>query len=152
MAALRPLAAPLIDTPVGDRAASDSIHRRPGDRKALLRHDRSSPAPAARLRCHILLLLDAGHPWELIAAVPFTSAVFMDEPDRSKVVRAYLAAWGGRVRVHSRPKYAPDTNPVKEVWWRLPESVTRNHSCGSMTETVGRGWRHLISCFSCLSW
>jgi hypothetical protein len=52
-------------------------------------------------------------------------------PDRSKVVRAYLAAWGGRVRVHDRPKYAPDTNPVEEGWWRLPEAVTRNHRGGS---------------------
>ena len=94
---------------------SDSIRLRPDDRKTLLYHYRGSHVPAVRLRCHILLLLDAGHPWELIAAVLFTSAVFMDEPDRSKVVRAYLAAWGGRVRVHDRPEYAPDTNPVEEV-------------------------------------
>jgi len=40
---------------------------------ALLRHYRGSPAPAVRFRCHILLLLDAGRPWGLIAAVLFTS-------------------------------------------------------------------------------
>jgi len=56
--------------------------------------------------------------------------------DRSKVVRAYLAAWGERVRVHYLPKYAPDTNPVEEVWWRLHEAVTRNHRCGSMQELI----------------
>jgi hypothetical protein len=47
---------------------------RPDDRKALLRHHRSPPVRAVRLRCHILLLLDAGHPWALIAAVLFTSS------------------------------------------------------------------------------
>jgi transposase len=331
--------------PIRDRTMSNSIHLRPDDRKALLGRYRGSPAPAVCLRCHILLLLDAGHPWELIAAVLFTSsatinrwrraylrggidavlavtpgrrarrwwvemivrwvltlapadfgfarsrwtceavavvlredhgvrvsreavrrrlrerglvwrrprpvvrrtdperpaklaalrrllatlppdetAVFMDEvevhtnpkvgsmwmwrgeqatvdtpgdnekrvlagslhwrtgrlietwggekegrtaalfcrhlddlrrafrhykvvhiicdnalnhrPDKSRVVRAYLAAWAERVRVHFLPKYAPDTNPVEEVWWRLHESVTRNHRCRSMRELI----------------
>jgi transposase len=338
------VAAPLTDALSGDRPVSDSIHLRPDDRKALLRHYRCSPVPAVRLRCHILLLLDAGRPWSLIAAVLFTStatinrwrrsylrcgidavlggtprrpsgwwvgmivrwvvalapadfgfarsrwsceavaivlredhgiqasretvrrrlresdlvwcrprpvvrrhdpewsaklaalrkllhglppdetAVFMDEvevhtnpkigcmwmrrceqatvntpgdnekrvlagslhwrtgrlvetwgeekegrtaglfcrhlddlrrafrhyrvihvichnafnhrPDRSRAVRAYLEAWGGRVQVHFLPKYAPDTNPVEEVWWRLHEAVTRNHRCGSMQELI----------------
>jgi hypothetical protein len=53
---------------------SESIHLRPDDRKALLRHYRGSSAPPARLRCHILLLLDAGQPWALIAVVLFTSS------------------------------------------------------------------------------
>jgi hypothetical protein len=53
-------------------------------------------------------------------------------PGRSKLVRAYLAAWGHRVVLHYRPRYAPDTNPVKRVWWRLHEAVTRNHRCRSM--------------------
>jgi transposase len=57
-------------------------------------------------------------------------------PDRSKLVRAYLAAWGGRVQLHFLPKYAPDTNPVEEVWWRLHEAVTRNHRCKSMQELI----------------
>jgi transposase len=61
---------------------------------------------------------------------------FNHRPDRSKVVRAYVAEWGGRVRLHFLPKYAPDTNPVEEVWWRLHEAVTRNHRCGSMQELI----------------
>jgi transposase len=61
---------------------------------------------------------------------------FNHRQDRSKVVRAYLAAWGKRVRVHFLPKYAPDTNPVEEVWWRLHEAVTRNHRCQSMQELI----------------
>ena len=40
------------------------------------------------------------------------------------------------MRVHYLPKYAPDTNPVEEVWWRLHEAVTRNHRCGSMRELI----------------
>jgi putative transposase len=54
----------------------------------------------------------------------------------SKLVRAYLAAWGHRVKVHYLPKYAPDTNPLERVWWRLHEAVTRNHRCQTMQELL----------------
>jgi transposase len=57
-------------------------------------------------------------------------------PDKSKVVRKYLEVWGERVRLHFLPKYAPDTNPVEEVWWRLHEAVTRNHRCRTMDELL----------------
>jgi transposase len=57
-------------------------------------------------------------------------------PDKSRSVRAYLAVWAGRVEVHYLPRYAPETNPVEEVWWRLHEAVTRNHGCGSMDELI----------------
>jgi transposase len=61
---------------------------------------------------------------------------FNHRADRSKVVRKYLAAWGERVRLHFLPKYAPETNPVEEVWWRLHEAVTRNHRCLSLQELI----------------
>jgi transposase len=61
---------------------------------------------------------------------------FSHRPDRSRMVQAYLAAWAGRAQVHFLPKYAPDTNPVEEVWWRLHEGVTRNHRCHSMQELI----------------
>jgi transposase len=57
-------------------------------------------------------------------------------PKGSKLVRAYLNEWGDRVRVHYLPKYAPDTNPIERVWWRLHEAVTRNHRCQSMDELL----------------
>jgi transposase len=58
------------------------------------------------------------------------------KPDKSKAVGEYLARWGGRVVVHYLPTYAPDTNPVERVWWRLHEAVTRNHRCRTMDELL----------------
>ncbi|WP_084760713.1 transposase, partial [Zavarzinella formosa] len=58
------------------------------------------------------------------------------QPDRSLVVRAYLAEQNDRIRVHFLPKYAPDTNPIVRVWWRLHEAVTRNHRCDSLTHLI----------------
>ncbi|MDB5312944.1 MAG: transposase [Gemmataceae bacterium] len=40
------------------------------------------------------------------------------------------------VKVHDLPKYAPDTNPIERVWWRLHEAVTRNHRCRTMDELL----------------
>ncbi|MDB5312364.1 MAG: transposase [Gemmataceae bacterium] len=57
-------------------------------------------------------------------------------PEGSKLVRAYLAEWRDRVKVHDLPKYSPDTNPIERVWWRLHEAVTRNHRCQTMDELL----------------
>jgi hypothetical protein len=84
-AAPRPVAASLTGAPSGDRAVSASIRLRPDDRKILLHHYRGAPAPAILHRCHILLLLDAGHSWALIAAVLFTSSAAIN-----RWRRAYL--------------------------------------------------------------
>lgn len=58
------------------------------------------------------------------------------KPEKSKAVGAYLEEWSGRVKVHYLPAYAPDTNPVERVWWRLHEAVTRNHRCRTMDELL----------------
>src|SRR5215471_7981964 len=50
-----------------------SIRLRAAERKAALDAVRRGTDPDLRLRAHILLLLDAGQPWALIAAVLFTS-------------------------------------------------------------------------------
>jgi transposase len=50
-----------------------SIHLTPADRQVLLGHYRRSADPDVRLRAHILLLLDAGHPWATVSAVLFCS-------------------------------------------------------------------------------
>jgi transposase len=65
------------------------------------------------------------------------------KPERSKAVREYLAAWGGRVVLHYLPTYAPECNPIERVWWRLHEAVTRNHRCGSMGELLQLTWEWL---------
>jgi Homeodomain-like domain len=91
--------APRTDALSGDRAASASIRLRPDDRKTLLRPYRSSPAPAVRLRCHTLLLLDAGHPWALIAAALFTSSATINRRRRTFLrggTDAVLAGTAGR--------------------------------------------------------
>jgi transposase len=58
------------------------------------------------------------------------------KPDKSRVVKDYLARWGGRVVVHYLPTYAPECNPIERVWWRLREAVTRNHRCATAEELL----------------
>jgi transposase len=58
------------------------------------------------------------------------------KPDKSKAVKKYLAEWSGRVVIHYLPTYAPETNPVERLWWRLHEAVTRNHRCHTMAELL----------------
>jgi hypothetical protein len=58
------------------------------------------------------------------------------KPEHSRLVREYLAAWGGRVVLHYLPLYAPECNPVERVWWRLHEAVTRDPRCGSLEELL----------------
>ena len=58
------------------------------------------------------------------------------KPDKSRLVRAYLEQWGGRVVLHYLPAYAPECNPIERVWWRLHEQVTRNHRCQTMQELL----------------
>ena len=53
---------------------SASIRLTPKQRKSLLDVLRHGQRPEQRLRAHILLLLDDGQPWALIAAVLFTSS------------------------------------------------------------------------------
>jgi putative transposase len=50
-----------------------SIRLTPTERQGLLDQYRRSADPGVRLRAHILLLLDAGHPWVTVSAVLFCS-------------------------------------------------------------------------------
>jgi len=58
-------------------------------------------------------------------------------------VQQYLKENGGRVKIHYLPVRAPECNPIERVWWRLHESVTRNHTCGSMQELLDLTFRWL---------
>jgi putative transposase len=55
-----------------------------------------------------------------------------------RAVREYLARRGHRIQLHFLPKRAPETNPIERVWWRLHETITRNHRCASIEELVGQ--------------
>lgn len=61
----------------------------------------------------------------------------------SKLVAAYLARWGHRVKLHYLPTYSPDANPVERVWWRMHERVTRNHQCPDIDALVDQVFRWL---------
>jgi len=50
-----------------------SIHLTPVQRQELFVRYRRAADPDVRLRAHILLLLDAGHPWATVGAVLFCS-------------------------------------------------------------------------------
>jgi hypothetical protein len=64
----------------GECNRADAPRPRPGDRVRSVAP--GGPAPAVRLRCHTLLMLDAGHPWSLIASVLFTSSATCGWPVR----------------------------------------------------------------------
>jgi putative transposase len=64
---------PVRPAPPGISLPMPSIPLRPTDRQIVLGHYRRSADPQVRLRAHILLLLDAGHPWATIGAVLFCS-------------------------------------------------------------------------------
>jgi putative transposase len=87
-----------------------SIRLRPAERKALSEERRRGTDPDCRLRAHILLLLDDGHSWALIAAVLFTSSSTIN-----RWRRRYLG--GGLDAVLARP------GRQRVGWW--PALVVR---------------------------
>jgi putative transposase len=77
----------------------DSIRLSEHDRKGLLEFYRHGDDPRARLRCHILLLLDCGLPWSTITLVLFTSPSTIARTKRDFLSRGIAAACsrpGGR--------------------------------------------------------
>jgi transposase len=51
-------------------------------------------------------------------------------------VVSYLKEWGHRFELHYLPLYAPETNPIERVWWKLHETITRNHRCRGIGELL----------------
>jgi transposase len=51
----------------------------------------------------------------------------------SKITRAALAGFGGRIELHFLPPYCPNDNKIERVWQDLHANVTRNHHCEDMT-------------------
>jgi putative transposase len=54
----------------------------------------------------------------------------------SRRVRDYVRQWNHRLELHYLPKYAPETNPIERIWWRMHETITRNHRCPNMEQLV----------------
>jgi len=64
----------------------------------------------------------------------------------SAQTRAWLAAQGGRVRLHFLPPYCPDDNRIERAVWReVHANVTRNHTCATIHELMGEVTYHLAS-------
>jgi transposase len=115
------------------RYLAGSIHWRTG--RVILTEGRPREGRSAALFCrHLDDLRRAFRHYRVIHVLCDNAGTHT--ADGSRLVRAYLAEWGHRVRVHYLPKYAPDTNPIERVWWRLHEAVTRNHRCHTMAELL----------------
>jgi len=115
------------------RYLAGSIHWRTG--RVILTDGRPKEGRGAALFCrHLDDLRRAFRQYRVIHVICDNAGTHT--PAGSKLVRAYLAEWGHRVKVHYLPKYAPDTNPIERVWWRLHEAVTRNHRCQTMGELL----------------
>jgi transposase len=56
----------------------------------------------------------------------------------SKIVKAALAEWGARIRLHFLPPYCPDENRIEHLWLQLHANVTRNHRCRTISHLLAR--------------
>jgi transposase len=125
----------VVETPGTNekRFLAGSIHWRTG--RVILTEGKSREGRGAALFCrHLDDLRRAFRHYKVIHVVCDNAGTHTAEG--SKLVRAYLEEWGQRVVVHYLPKYAPDTNPIERVWWRLHEAVTRNHRCHTMADLL----------------
>ena len=48
---------------------------------------------------------------------------------KSKIVRAWLAGHGAKLRLAFLPPYCPEENRIERLWLDLHANVTRNHRC-----------------------
>jgi transposase len=124
-----------VETPGNNekRYLAGSIHWRTG--RVILTEGRPREGRSAALFCrHLDDLRRVFRHYKVIHVVCDNAGTHT--AGGSKLVRSYLAEWGHRVKVHYLPRYAPDTNPIERVWWRLHEAVTRNHRCQTMQEVL----------------
>jgi len=82
--------------------------------------------------------------------------VFVDNAryHHAKLVRAWLAQPGRRIKLHFIPAYCPHLNPIERLWGLMHRNVTHNRCyatfddfCGAvlgfLNEDVPRNWREL---------
>jgi putative transposase len=116
------------------RLLAGSIHWRTG-RLILTEGEPEQGRDAALFCAHLDELRRAFRHYKVIHVI--CDNVNTHTAERSLLVRAYLEEWGERVKLRYLPLYAPECNPIEQVWWRLHEAVTRNHRCRSMDELLG---------------
>lgn len=63
----------------------------------------------------------------------------------SKKTKAALEALDGRVVLHFLPPYCPEDNAIERVWWDVHACVTRNHTCKTLEELIGRTYHYLAA-------
>jgi transposase len=63
----------------------------------------------------------------------------------SKISRAAVAAYGGKVVLHYLPPYCPDHNKIERVWLDLHANVTRNHRCRDLNELMRQVIKYINS-------
>jgi putative transposase len=115
------------------RYIAGSIHWRTG-RVILTEGKPKEGRSAALFLRHLDDLRRAFRHYKVIHVVCDNAGVH--KPEKSKAVKEYMEQWEGRVVLHYLPAYAPETNPIERVWWRLHEAVTRNHRCRTMGELL----------------
>jgi hypothetical protein len=115
------------------------------ERQGLLDHYRRAADPKIRLRAHILLLLDAGHPWATISAVLFCSVSTISRWKRRFEAEGVIAVhgWprGRRSGVHVWAAMA--VRWVLTFRHRGHANDIREHdqSIGLRQDGQSRGWR-----------
>ncbi len=57
---------------------------------------------------------------------------------KSRLVQAWLAEFGARLRLHFLPPYCPAENRIERIWLDLHANVTRNHRQPTMGELMQR--------------
>ncbi len=61
----------------------------------------------------------------------------------SRVTRAAVEGYGGRIALHFLPPFSPDNNPIEGLWRDLHANVTRNHRCATIDELMKEVRRYL---------
>ena len=56
----------------------------------------------------------------------------------SKASRAAVETLGDKVALHFLPPYCPKENKIERLWLDVHANVTRNHTCGDMSELMRR--------------
>jgi hypothetical protein len=69
--------------------------------------------------------------WKVIHGICDNAAFHM-----SRVVQHWVTGRGRRVVLHYLPSRAPEENTVELVFWRLHETITRNHRHETISELI----------------